>query len=145
MTSPAKIGRPVANPNNPAPSAIGARSSSRTPRAARRAPATCRGNSHATRTSRTPTARCNSASAPICSGGADAEAEIAHDAIADRRRGEIAKPHAEHQRPGKIDARAAAVDTALDSLRGALATGEERGRAVPAIGHGRGKKTWTDY
>lgn len=73
------------------------------------------------------------------------EAETAHNPIPDRRRGEIAKAHAEDQRPGEIDARPAAVDAALDMPGGTLAAGEKRGRAVPAIGHRRGKKTWTDH
>src|SRR5207244_237278 len=78
------------------------------------------------------------------SGGADTEMEAAHDAVADQRRGEIAKAHAKDQRPGKIDARAAAVDAALDPPGGALAAGEKRGRAVPAIGHGRAEKSRAD-
>ena len=57
-----------------------------------------------------------------------------------QRRREIAEPHAEHQRPREIDARPAAVDAALDAPGGALAAGEKRGRALPAIGHRRRKK-----
>src|SRR6266851_5697980 len=71
------------------------------------------------------------------SSGADVETEAAHDAVPNQRRGEVTKAHAEDQRPGEIDPRAAVVDAALDPAGGALAAGKERGRTVPAIGHRR--------
>src|SRR5437870_12796838 len=120
MISPANSGRPQAKANSTAPSPNGIMSSSNAGRPARRERAMRRGSSHARAARPAPAARCSSASAPIGSGGADVEAEIAHDAVADHRRGEIAKAHAEHQRPRKIDARPAAIDAALDAPGGAL-------------------------
>ena len=47
-------------------------------------------------------------------------------------RREIAKPHAEHQRPRKSDPRRAAIDAALDAPRGALAAERETASAHPS-------------
>src|SRR5216683_1847827 len=137
MISPANNGRPEAKPSSRAPRPSGAISSSNMCKPARRQRATRRGISQATIARAAPAAKCNSASAPIVSGGADVKVEIAQDAVADDGRREIAKAHAEDQRPGKINAGAAAVDATLDPPGGALAAGEERRRSVPAIGHRR--------
>src|SRR5260370_1706331 len=137
MISPANSGRPEGKPGSRARSPSGAISSSNMCKPARRQRATRRGISQATIARAAPTAKCNSATAPIVSAGADVEAEIAQDSVADDGRREIAEAHAEDQRPGKIDAGMAAVDAALDPPGGALAAGEALGRPVPALRHRR--------
>src|SRR6266550_9178384 len=78
------------------------------------------------------------------SGRPDAKAKAPQDCVADPSRRDIAKAHAEHQRPRKMDAAQAAVDAALDVPRRLVAAGEEWGRPLPAIGHRRRKKARTD-
>src|SRR5204863_7234710 len=100
----------------------------------------------AKRLPRAPGRRRNAAirAATSCSGRPDAKAEAPQDCVADPSRRDIAKAHAEHQRPGKMDAAQAAVDAALDVPRRLVAAGEEWGRPLPAIGHRRRKKARTD-
>src|SRR5271155_1266927 len=142
MTTPAKIGRPVAVSNKPKPSSTGDRSRTTAGSRSSRALAMQRGITHAANASATPSA-IGSHSLIRRPAGTDLKSEAPQDGVADESRRDVAELQAEHERPWKRHPTPSAIDAALDGAGCVLAAGKERGRPAEAVGHRRREKAGT--